>query len=209
MQESSLQPNSFEDSSLEDSSFQEASLDRASFQRTTLTTELSQLDSFQESSLRASTFQEDSLANKSFPRIASTTELSQLQRQTSSIELAELERPTLNTELAQLVCKQSPALSLELTTAHLWGKLSIFLGGSSFQTICFRGGVLSRSLPQTSLTLDELELVSILVMAQVLPASSLPKRSFSQHLSRFSLLRKSHYLSGFKKALRGVFCRST
>ena len=107
----------------------------------------------------------------SFQRRTSTPELAQLERTALHTELAELERPALTTELAQL----QPS-SLEA---------SFPLGGGSFNTSPRRGGVLSSSLPSSSLTLTQ-ELDAWPTWLK--PAAELPpEREFqSSELSNFS-----------------------
>ena len=159
---SSLEESSFEQSSFEKRSFDQSSLKESSFEQSSLEESSLEPNSFEDSSFRDSSFQEDSLDKTSFKSTALRTELPQLQRRTSTPELPELERTALHTELAQLEHRalEKAASSLELSPAQLCsreGSFSLFLGGSSSERSCCRGGVLRAQLPLRQLDLDKLE----------------------------------------------------
>ena len=153
-EETFLEEN-FEDSNFDKHSFYKNSLEENSFEQSSLTESSFEQNNLEESSLEpnrfeASSFPEDSFQDKSFTRRTSPTELPELECTALHTELPELERRAL--------AKAAYSLELSPTTAQLDGKLSLFLGGSSSERSCCRGGVLRGSLPHTSLTLTRVSL---------------------------------------------------
>ena len=150
-----FEKESFDKKRFSKSSLRESSLGTSSLETSSLAQSSFANSSLAESSLKNTSFQESSFKKPSFKQSPPTAELEQLAWRTSTSELAKLEQRAFRPELDQLDTLEQEELRTREQLKR--GSFSLFLGGSSSERSCCRGGVLRGKLPLLPQTLDKLE----------------------------------------------------